>query len=71
MRSHGVPAFPDPQVVNGGIHVRVAAGLVDPSSPVVTAATGACRRKLASNFAGIRKPPRSLSAVQQVWARAS
>jgi hypothetical protein len=46
MRSHGVPAFPDPQVVNGHIRIRVTAGQIDPSSPVVTAATAACRSTL-------------------------
>jgi hypothetical protein len=60
MRSHDVPAFPDPQVVNGGIHLRVTGGQIDPNSPVVTAATAACRSKLASNFAGIRNPAEEL-----------
>src|SRR5262249_59229270 len=46
MRSHRVPAFPDPQVVDGHIHIRVTAGQIDPNSPVVTAAAAACRSKL-------------------------
>jgi hypothetical protein len=47
MRSHGVPEFPDPDVLNGRTHVRVAAGQIDPNSPIVTAAVAACRSKLA------------------------
>jgi hypothetical protein len=50
MRSHRVPAFPDPQVVNGHINIPVTAGQIDPSSPVVTAATAACRSKLGGTF---------------------
>jgi len=46
MRSHGVPAFPDPQAVNGHINFPATAGQNDPSSPVVTAAAAACRSKL-------------------------
>jgi hypothetical protein len=46
IRSHGVPAFPDPQVVNGHIRLRVRAGQIDPNSPLVTAAMAACRSKL-------------------------
>jgi hypothetical protein len=46
MRSHGVPAFPDPQVENGGIKISVKPGQIEPNSPVVTAATAACRSKL-------------------------
>jgi hypothetical protein len=52
MRSHRVPAFPDPQVVSGDIQLRVTRGQIDPSSPVVTAATAACRSKLGSNAQG-------------------
>jgi len=47
MRSHGVPEFPDPDVLNGRTHVRVVAGQIDPNSPIVTAAVAACRSKLA------------------------
>jgi hypothetical protein len=46
MRSHDVPAFPDPQVVNGHINMHLTAGQIDPRSPVVTAAMAACRSKL-------------------------
>jgi hypothetical protein len=51
MRSHGVPAFPDPQVVNDHIRLRVTAGQIDPNSPVVTAAMAACRSTLGANSA--------------------
>jgi hypothetical protein len=51
MRSHRVPAFPDPQAVNGHIHMQVTAGQIDPSSPVVIAASAACRRKLGGKSA--------------------
>jgi hypothetical protein len=54
MRSHGVPAFPDPQVENGGTtHLQVTAGQIDPNSPVVKAAMVACRSKFASKGAAI------------------
>jgi hypothetical protein len=46
MRSHGVPQFPDPQVVNGHINMHLPAGQIDPRSPIVTAAMAACRGKL-------------------------
>jgi len=46
MRSHGVSAFPDPQVVNDHIRLRVTAGQIDPNSPLVVAAEAACRSKL-------------------------
>jgi hypothetical protein len=52
MRSHGVPAFPDPQVVNGHINMHLTAGQIDPRSPVVTAAIAACRSTLGP--AGLR-----------------
>jgi hypothetical protein len=52
MRTHRVPAFPDPQVVDGHIRIRVTAGQIDPNSPVVTAAAAACRSKLGGKFAG-------------------
>jgi hypothetical protein len=52
MRSHRVPAFPDPQVVNGHIRMRVTAGQIDPNSPIVTAAAAACRSKLGGKFPG-------------------
>jgi hypothetical protein len=52
MRSHGVPALPDPQVVNGHIRIRITAGKIDPSSPIVTTAMAACRSTLGANSAG-------------------
>lgn len=42
MRTHGVPSFPDPQAVNGGISVRLGPG-ANPSSPQFQAAQKACR----------------------------
>jgi hypothetical protein len=52
MRSHGVPNFPDPQAVNGHIRIHVTAGQIDLTSPIVTAATAACRSTLGANSAG-------------------
>jgi hypothetical protein len=51
MRSHGVPAFPDPQVVNGHINSGATHGQIDPSSPIVTAAMATCRSTLGANSA--------------------
>jgi hypothetical protein len=51
MRSHRVPAFPDPQVVNDHIRIRVTPGQIDPNSPIVTAAAAACRSTLGANSA--------------------
>jgi hypothetical protein len=59
MRSHGVPKFPDPQVVNGHINMPLTAGQIDPSSPVVTAAIAACRSTLGP--AGLRGAERLVS----------
>ena len=55
VRAHGVPAFPDPQAVNGHINFPHAAGQIDPSSPVVTAAMAACRSKLGGVARGAEK----------------
>jgi hypothetical protein len=52
MRAHGVPNFPDPQVVNGHIADMHAAGQIDPSSPIVIAGMAACRSTLGPNSAG-------------------
>jgi hypothetical protein len=52
MRSHGVPAFPDP--INNGatLHVQVGPGArIDPSSPKYHDALAACN-SLAPNFGG-------------------
>jgi hypothetical protein len=51
MRSHGVPAFPDPQVVNGHVRIGATHGQIDPSSPIVTAAMAACRSTLGATSA--------------------
>lgn len=51
MRSHGVPNFPDPQVVNGHLNIGATQGQIDPSSPIVTAAMAACRSTLGANSA--------------------
>jgi hypothetical protein len=55
MRSHGVPNFPDPQVVNGHIRIHVTAGQIDLTSPIVTAATAACRSTPGANSDGAQK----------------
>jgi hypothetical protein len=46
MRTHGVPAFPDPREVNGRAATQVTAGAIDPNSPIVIAAMRACQSKL-------------------------
>src|SRR5512133_3505088 len=43
MRSHGVPAFPDPQATNGA--PNLTPGQINPNSPIVKAAIAACRSK--------------------------
>lgn len=43
MRSHGVPNFPDPKQVGGGIQIAGSHGGVDPHSPAFTSAEQACR----------------------------
>jgi hypothetical protein len=45
MRSHGVSAFPDPQIENGAQQLKVNPGQIDPNSPIVKAAIEACRSK--------------------------
>jgi len=49
MRSHSVPAFPDPQAVNGHLNIPDTHGQIDPSSPIVAAAMAACRSTLGAN----------------------
>jgi hypothetical protein len=44
MRSHGVAAFPDPQVENSGSDVQSPVQ-IDPNSPIVKAAIATCRSK--------------------------
>jgi hypothetical protein len=51
MRAHRVPAFPDPQAVNGHIQIPETAGEIDPSSPIITTAIAACRSTLGANSA--------------------
>jgi hypothetical protein len=51
MRSHGVPNFPDPQIVNGTLDIGATHGQIDLSSPIVTAAMAACRSTLGANSA--------------------
>lgn len=47
MRSHGVPAFPDPVVNGNGLHIAIKAGSgVDPGSPGFQAAQKMCRKLL-------------------------
>jgi hypothetical protein len=49
MRSHRVPNFPDPQIVNGTLNIPDTHGQIDPESPIVTAAMAACRSTLGAN----------------------
>jgi hypothetical protein len=53
MRSHGVTAFPDPQIENGGVQMHVPPGQIDPSSPIVKAAIAACRSTFVGKGAAI------------------
>jgi len=47
MRSHGVPAFPDPVVNGNGLHISIKAGSgVNPGSPAFQSAQGRCRKLL-------------------------
>jgi hypothetical protein len=46
MRTHGVPSFPDPSFIGGGVRIRVGGAGVDPSSPAFKAAQTSCRAKL-------------------------
>ena len=43
MRTHGVPQFPDPVFVDGGVNFPVPAGL-DTHTPQVLRAIATCRR---------------------------
>lgn len=52
MRSHGVPAFPDPQP-NGATRLT-SGGQIDPNSPVVKAAITACRGKFVGKGGAIQ-----------------
>jgi hypothetical protein len=44
IRSHGVPDFPDPVIVQGGTAVGFKAGSVDENAPQIQAAEHACAR---------------------------
>lgn len=48
MRTHGLPAFPDPRVSASGnqVQVRISPGGLDPNSPAFKAATRACHHLL-------------------------
>jgi hypothetical protein len=46
MRSHGVPTFPDPKQVAGGIQISGTPAGIDPGSPLFLAAQQSCRRLL-------------------------
>jgi hypothetical protein len=68
MRSHGVPAFPDPQVENGAPHMQVP-GQIDPNSPIVKAAIEACRSKFVGKGAAIEAQKLLQGAAGKVGAR--
>jgi hypothetical protein len=51
MRTHDVPAFPDPREVSGRAATQVTAGAIDPNSPIVIAAMRACQSKLGNEGA--------------------
>ena len=65
MRSHGVPKFPDPQVDNGGTHMQVTAGQIDPNSPIVKAAIATCRSKFADGAIEAQKLLNGLAGPPQ------
>jgi hypothetical protein len=46
MRSHGVPNFPDPKQIGGGIQVSGSAPGINPQSPVFVSAQQSCRHLL-------------------------
>jgi hypothetical protein len=51
MRSHGVPKFPDPQIGNGRIGIRITPGSgLDPSSPQFKRAQQACQNLIGGPF---------------------
>jgi hypothetical protein len=65
MRSHGVPAFPDPQVESSGTQLQLNSGQIDPNSPIVKAAIAACR----STYAGAQKLINGLTEPPQQVGR--
>jgi hypothetical protein len=51
MRSHGVPKFPDPQIGNGRIGIRIGPGSgIDPNSAQFKSAQQACQKLLGGPF---------------------
>ena len=46
MRSHGVPSFPDPKQVGGGIQIPGSAPGIDPQSPLFKSAQKSCKHLL-------------------------
>lgn len=46
MRSRGVPNFPDPTQVGGGIQISGSSSGIDPQSPLFTSAQRSCRHLL-------------------------
>jgi hypothetical protein len=57
MRSHGVPSFPDPQFVGGGVRVgiKISPGGVDPNSPQFQQAQNACKQYLPGGGKGLQE----------------
>ena len=46
MRSHGVPSFPDPTQIGGGIQIAGSAPGIDPQSPLFKSAERSCKHVL-------------------------
>jgi hypothetical protein len=46
IRSHGIPNFPDPALVNGSIKLNIQGSGVNPKSPQLISAVRACRSTL-------------------------
>jgi hypothetical protein len=56
MRAHGLPNFPDPKVLNGGIGIRIGPGTgLDPSSPQFQAAQQACLKLLPGKVPPVKR----------------
>jgi hypothetical protein len=62
MRSHGVPNFPDPKQVGGGIQVSGSASGINPQSPLFRSAQQSCRHLLP----GGGQPPTHAGQQQQL-----
>lgn len=64
MRTHGLPAFPEPTAEGGSVRETIKAGSgVDPSSPTFAAATRACRHLLPNK--GLATPAPAISVADQ------